>query len=174
GGVLPHGPTPPRGPGFYGALSQTCKQKSRIRAPPDLHGCAGQLPGSPLAAGRPGLPGVEGQLQVVHAPQLVVHLQQGLDDGPDLRRHTVDLLVGDPLQLTLELLVEIEKSSKPPDCRKAAVDLLIGRKYALEYVTYSVGRTGDGGMHYLARGTAHSCNSGATKVAETCTNSVRK
>src|SRR5262249_52696534 len=122
-GVLIPGTTPPRGPGFYGALSQTCKQKSRIRAPPDLHGCAGKVPGSPIAAGRPGLPGVEGQLQVVHAPQLVVHLQQGLNDCPDLRGHAVDFLVGDALQLALELLVEVQKSSKPADCREAAVDI---------------------------------------------------
>src|SRR5262245_59434242 len=159
-GVMLH--IPRRAVELYGRLSQTCKPVSRISARRGSRVCDGALLRSPVAAAGARLPGVKGELQVVHAAELVVHLEEGLDDGPDLGRHAVDLLVGHPRQLPLQLLVEVEEATEPADCREASVNLLVGRQHPVEYVADPVAGADNGVMHDQTFGTAHSCNSGAT------------
>src|SRR4029434_2800405 len=65
-----------------------------------------------------------------------------------------------------QLLVEVEEAAQPADCREASVNLLVGRQHAVEYVADPVAGVGNGAVHDQSCGTAHSCNSGATKVSE--------
>src|SRR5262245_65031937 len=159
-GVMLH--IPRRAVELYERLSQTCKQVPRISARRGSRACDPPRSLSPVAAAGTRLPGVEGELQVVHAAELVVHLEEGLDDGPDLGRHAIDLLVGHPLQLALQLLVEVEEATEPAHSREASVNLLVGRQYPVEYVADPVAGADNGVMHDQTFGTAHSCNSGAT------------
>src|SRR5215831_17389948 len=141
--------SPTRVLGSYEGTSQPCKQAHRIRARSisRSRACGSRSSlGSPWAA-RTRLPGVEGQLEVVHTPQLVVHGQQGLDDTLDVSGHAVDLLVRDPLQLALKLLVQRKEPGQTTGRREATIDLLIRGDHAVENLTDTVRRDVDGGVH---------------------------
>src|SRR5262245_48800456 len=118
---------PRRAEGLYGGLSRGCKQASRISARSRSRPCrpASAVARSPVPATLARLPGVEGELQVVHPTELVVHLEQRLDDRPDLGRQAVDLLVGDALELPLKLLVEVEEPPEAAQGGEPSIDLLV-------------------------------------------------
>src|SRR5215813_4052942 len=74
---------PRRGPRFYEGVSRTCKPEYGIHARPASRTCDPEGRRSPLAAARARLLGVESELEVVHPAELIVHLEERLDDGPD-------------------------------------------------------------------------------------------